>query len=88
MGAGGSQHIRIIRVFLPVSLYRCTYIEKHIIDNKFPQRSSPSVLQVHQFYKSMFYKSMFYKSMVYNMPGLRSLFRMYMIMKEVIKGRK
>jgi hemoglobin-like flavoprotein len=67
VGAGASQHIRIIRVFLPVSLYRCTYIEKHIIDNKFPQRSSPSVLQVHQFYKSMFY----------NMPGLEPVQDVY-----------
>ena len=72
MGAGASQHIRIIRVILPVSLYRCTYIEKHIIDNKFPQRSSPSVLQVHQFYKYMFYKSMFY-----NMPGLEPVQDVY-----------
>ena len=47
--------------FYPFLYIRCTYIEKHIIDNKFPRRSSPC----------------FTKSMFYNMPGLEPVQDVY-----------
>jgi hypothetical protein len=60
VGAGASEHSRIIRIFLPVSLYIGVhaYRETYIVDNKFPRKSSPCftspcftvqvhVLQVH-----------------------------------------
>jgi hypothetical protein len=64
----------IIRVFLPVSLYRCTYKIKSMFYKSmfYKSMSYKSIFYKSMFYKSMFYNSMFYKSMFYKSMSFTS----------------